>query len=346
MTFKPKKRPSPTGSLHPRNPHRGRYDLLQLGKSCPELLGHLIQSPHGETTIDFSDANAVLLLNKALLAHYYKVVNWQIPDGYLCPPIPGRADYIHYIADLLPDKPSEPDKPIEPLAEDSLPDATKNNRVTVLDVGTGANCIYPIIGSQSYGWNFVASDIDPVALNTARVIVKSNRNLSKRVSLRLQQDPRAIFKDIITPTDRFDLTLCNPPFHASRAEAEAANQRKVNNLAKTKSSKLTGNSPQQDKPHKTAATTRNFGGQNTELWCPGGEIDFLTRMVKESSNYAEQVYYFTSLVSKAENIKPVKNLLLKVGAKQVKVVEMSQGQKISRLLAWSFLSEEQRLQWS
>ena len=93
----PKSKPA---LLHPRNPHQGRYDMEALCKACPELRSYLKSNPKDETTIDFSDSKAVLYLNKALLAHYYQTPNWQIPEGYLCPPIPGRADYIHHIADL------------------------------------------------------------------------------------------------------------------------------------------------------------------------------------------------------------------------------------------------------
>ena len=305
----PGNKTSKTASLHPRNPHQGRYDLEALCASCPELTPYLKRNPKGETTIDFSDSRAVLLLNKALLAHYYHIKNWQIPEAYLCPPIPGRADYIHYIADLL--------------TSAKHPLVSTGKKVKVLDIGTGANCIYPIIGSQSYGWKFVASDIDPVAVKVAELIVQSNPRLRKLVKLRLQKDANAIFRGIITAGDRFDLTLCNPPFHASIAEAQAANQRKRNKLG-------------QGKPPGSRSPL-NFGGQAHELCCAGGEIGFLTRMANESVEYSQQVYWFTSLVSKAENIPPLKKLLSRLGAKTIEVITMSQGQKISRVLVWSFL---------
>ena len=303
-------------SLHPRNPHQGRYDLEALCFSCPELRPYLKTNPRDETTIDFSDSKAVLHLNKALLAHYYQIANWQIPEGYLCPPIPGRADYIHYIADLL----TSADHPEVPTGKN----------IQVLDIGTGANCIYPIIGSQSYGWRFVATDVDPVAVKVAEVIVQSNPHLRKLVKLRLQKNPGAVFKGIINPSDRFELSMCNPPFHASLDEAKAANQRKRSNLNK-------GTTARSDNP-------LNFGGQNTELWCADGEIGFLTRMAKESVDYSRQVYYFTSLVSKRENVLPLKKLLSRLGAQQIDVVNMSQGQKVSRLLIWSFFKDSFRFQ--
>jgi len=312
-----------SGSLHPRNPHQGRYDLSVLTTACPELKSHLMLNPKGEQTVNFANEEAVRLLNQALLASYYQVQHWNIPDDYLCPPIPGRADYIHYAADLL---------------------TGKKNNAKVLDIGTGANCIYPIIGSRSYGWKFIASDIDPVAVSAASLIIDSNSVLKNKIKIIQQKNPKSIFAGIIGTHDLFDLTLCNPPFHASLAEANAVTERKQHNLKRHKGKYNTKQVVAEDTIDNSKG--RNFGGQKAELWCDGGEITFLKRMVNESQNYSEQVMWFTSLVSKSENVKPLKKLLNQVGAKQVKVVSMSQGQKVSRLIAWSFLTNEQLEEWN
>lgn len=297
-----------SGSLHPRNPHSGRYDFGKLCLVCPELRDFLRANPVGDQTIDFANEKAVLCLNGALLATYYNVKHWMIPSGYLCPPIPGRADMIHYLADLL---------------------ATSNNgeiptgkKIKVLDVGTGANCIYPILGSQSYGWKFLASDIDPVSVKTARLIVESNPNLKKLIKVVEQKKPDSIYEGIIKPGTHFDLTLCNPPFHVSVEAAQASSQSKRNNLTKKTSGKI--------------SSKLNFGGQNAELWCPGGELQFITQMIEESRAFANQVTWFTSLVSKNNHLRSLQNKLKQVGAKQVEIINMSQGQKKSRILAWNF----------
>ena len=296
--------------LHPRNLHQGRYDFPQLVKQCPALKTYLQTNPKGELTLDFSDPQAVLLLNQALLKEFYKVDFWQIPEGYLCPPIPGRADYIHYLADLL--------------AETFSGEIPTGKKVKVLDIGTGANCIYPIIASQSYGWSVIGSDIDPLSVKMAELIIKSNANLKPFVKVQLQNNKQAIFAGIIKPKDKFLLTLCNPPFHASMEKALAGTSRKIHNLNKNS--------------NNVGKIKLNFGGQESELCCAGGEIAFLKNMVKESKDYAQQVCWFSSLVSKAENIAPLKKQLEQVGAKQIKVIKMAQGQKVSRLIAWSFLT--------
>lgn len=326
------------GKLHPRNPHKGRYDLELLSRHFPDLKAFIQLKENGGQTLDFGDSAAVLALNQSLLAHFYNVSLWQIPFGYLCPPIPGRADYVHYIADLLAGVSADTSSGLVP----------RGRQIRVLDIGTGANCIYPIIGSQAYDWTFVGTDVDPVSVKCAQNIVRSNARLRKKIKLVWQKNSELIFEGVIAPDDLYDLTMCNPPFHSSMEEAIASNQRKQNNLNKHRargtSSRLSRLVEVDNKPQSKGY--RNFGGQKAELWCAGGEIAFLEKMVKESKLFAEQVCWFTTLVSKSENVQGLKNQLEKLGAARIEVLNMSQGQKVSRVLAWSFLAPQQQREWA
>lgn len=311
-----------TPLFHPRNPHQGHYDMAALCEVCPELNQYIVTTPRGDASINFSDAQAVLLLNTALLKHHYQINHWTIPPGYLCPPIPGRADYIHALADLLSDSTGQK------LA------ALSNANTHVLDIGTGASCIYPLLGARIYGWQFTATDIDPVSVNTASFIVQHNWGLQKLIKPVLQKNKASIFNGIIRPQDFYHLSLCNPPFYRSLDEASAANKRKVQNLERH-----SGTAKQYAAPLNKP--TRNFGGQKAELWCEGGELAFIRQMIHESQAFAKQVVWFTSLVSDQDNLKPLQNSLKQAGAVQVKVVNMGQGQKVSRLLAWSFYAQSE-----
>lgn len=311
-------------TLHPRNLHRFRYDFEKLTTSFPELQKfvftneHIISSnvnEHTNQTIDFSNPDAVKALNKAILIADYEILNWDIPQDYLCPPIPGRADYIHYIADVL----ASSNNGIIPESE----------TVVGLDIGIGANCIYPIIGNVTYGWSFVGTDIDENAIQNCKKIISQNPKLIDAISLQLQTESKYIFKNIILPEDKFAFTICNPPFHNSQEEATKASLRKVNNLSET----------------KITTPVLNFGGQNAELWCDGGEIGFITQMIYESVKYPLQCFWFTTLVSKKENLPNIYKTLSKVGAVAIKTIDMAQGQKISRIVAWTFLSEKQQKEW-
>ena len=302
--------------LHPRNLHRSRYDFELLIANCPELKAYVAINIHGIETIDFSNPLAVKALNKALLQTYYDIQNWDIPKNYLCPPIPGRTDYIHYLADLL----AETNNGIIP----------QGSSVLGLDIGTGANCIYPILGNAIYDWSFVGTDIDEKAIENCSKIIEANPKLIDAISLQQQTEARFIFKNIITPEDRFTFTMCNPPFHSSAEDATQSTVRKVSNLTKER---------------KKTNPVLNFGGHNAELWCDGGEIGFVTQMIYESAKFAMQTLWFTTLVSKRENLSSIYKTLNKVNASSIKTIDMAQGQKTSRIVAWTFLSESQQKAW-
>ncbi|MFM2369304.1 MAG: hypothetical protein RL619_1604 [Bacteroidota bacterium] len=302
-------------NLHPRNLDRFGYNFEQLIKNCPELNNFVAVNEHNIETIDFSNPEAVKSLNKALLITHYSIKDWDIPKNYLCPPIPGRADYIHYIADLL--------------ASSNNGIIPKGETVQGLDIGLGANCIYPIIGNSTYDWIFVGTDIDEKAIQNCKKIIQDNPNLIEAISLQLQTESRFIFKNIITPEDKFTFTICNPPFHNSKEEATKSSIRKINNLENT----------------RTKNPVLNFGGQNTELWCEGGEIGFITQMIYESAKFPMNCLWFTTLVSKKENLSSIYKTLNKVSAVEVKTIDMAQGQKTSRIVAWTFLSEAQQKAW-
>lgn len=302
-------------NLHPNNQHRSRYDFELLKKHSSDLNTFIFINEHGIETIDFSDPKAVKSLNKSLLETYYNIKNWDIPNDYLCPPIPGRVDYLHYIADLL--------------AKNNNNSIPLGSTVSVLDIGVGANCIYPILGNALFGWNFVASDIDEKALQNCVEIINENPQLADNISLQLQPNSRFIFKDIILSEDRFAFTICNPPFHKSAQEAANESIRKINNLENT----------------SVKIPKLNFGGQHHELWCDGGELAFITQMIFESAKYPMQCLWFTTLVSKHSHIKSLEKVINKVNVSKMHIIEMSQGQKISRIMAWTFLTDSQQKQW-
>ena len=302
-------------NLHPRNLDRFGYNFEQLIKDNPELQNFVAINEHQIESIDFSNPDAVKSLNKALLVHHYDIQGWDIPENYLCPPIPGRADYIHYIADLL----ASSNNGIIPEGE----------TVQGLDIGIGANCIYPLIGNSAYGWSFVGTDIDENAIQNCKKIIVANPKLMDPISLQLQTESRFIFKNIITPEDKFTFTICNPPFHASQDEASKSSVRKINNLENT----------------KTTNPILNFGGHNAELWCEGGELGFVTQMIYESAKYPMQCLWFTTLVSKQSHLSSLYKTLNKVNVATVKTIDMAQGQKTSRIVAWTFMSEPQQKAW-
>jgi len=315
LNTKPNTTSDENSGLHPRNKHRGRYDFRRLTQICPDLKPYVFINKFKSETIDFTNAVAVKMLNQALLEQFYGISNWDIPKNYLCPPIPGRADYIHNIADVL--------------ASSNGGVIPTGKSVTVIDIGVGANCIYPLIGHKEYGWNFIGSDSDPLAIKIATQIVKSN-DLSDVIDCRYQSNSSNIFKGIIKPDEIVDITMCNPPFHSSAEEAQTGTEKKWKNLGYK----------------KTVKPVLNFGGQSNELWCKGGEVGFITKMAEESAQLKESCLWFTTLVSKSDNLNAVYAALKKAGAFSIKTITMTQGNKISRMVTWTYLNDTQHIQWS
>lgn len=302
----PNKTSKDKSSLHPQNKHRGQYDFKSLVAALPQLEGFVFENKFGSQTIDFSDPISVKMLNKAILICDYGIANWDIPLGYLCPPIPGRADYVHYVADIL--------------AEENGGKLPHGKSIKCLDIGTGANCIYPIIGHQVYGWNFVGTDIDAVSVKAAKAIVDFNPMLKNSIEIRLQKNKSHFFDGIIEKEERFDITFCNPPFYSSPEEALEKNLKKTQNL--TEKNRIEG--------------VRNFGGNANELWIEGGELKFIISMIRESARFSENCKWFTSLVSKKEHLDRIYKEFEKIKVNQFKTIEMAQGQKVSRIVAWKF----------
>ena len=116
--------------MHAENPYQAPYDFTKYTEVYAPLKNYIVLNTSGQETIDFSDSNAVYALNKAILLTDYKLQDYILPKGYLIPPVPGRLDYLLYIKDFLSERFNlNIDKPLKGL-----------------DIGSGANSIYCILG--------------------------------------------------------------------------------------------------------------------------------------------------------------------------------------------------------
>lgn len=294
-------------NLHKKNIHNISYDFDLLIKNESSFKQYIFKNKYDKITIDFANSDAVISLNKALLFSYYDIKHWSIPKGYLSPPIPGRVDYIHYISDLF----------------------EKSKNLKGLDIGVGANAIYPILGVSVYGWNFIASDIDPISIENVNNIVSSNNILKNKIEARLQEDKHRMFENIIDEDEKFDFSMCNPPFHKSKEDALKGSKRKVQNLTKS----------------TIKEPILNFQGQSNELWCNGGEMAFIKKMIKESVNFKDNCLWFTTLVSKKENLDKIYKVLKFVKVFNHKTIDMNQGNKQTRIIAWTFQDKNKQQNW-
>ena len=290
--------------MHLQNPYCNRYDLKRLVKYYPLLQKHIVLNPSGEETIDFLSSTAVYSLNKAMLLADFKLEDYDLPMGYLIPPVPGRLDYLLHMQDFISEKLN----------------ASEEIQLRGLDIGAGANGIYCILGAQHFNWKMVGIESDLNAIDIANTNIQKTKELQDKVKILHQENKSFLFKNIIKADEKFDFLVCNPPFHNSKEEAIKGTLRKLNNLGdKTKKKKF----------------SLNFEGQANELWCNGGEILFIKRLIKESAGFKDQIKIFSTLVAKKTSLPTIEKQLNKVKA-DYHIVPMALGNKKGRYVMWWF----------
>ena len=295
--------------MHAQNPYGNRYDLKRLTKHYHALEKFIVLNPSGEETIDFSSSEAVFALNKSMLLADFKLGDYELPSGYLIPPVPGRLDYLLHVRDFLTEKFN----------------VSENSQLNGLDMGSGANGIYCILGAQYFNWKMVGSETDAKAVEIANANIQKTKGLNDKIEIRHQQDKGSLFKNTIQANEQFDFVVCNPPFHSSKEEALKGSLRKVKNL---------GGYAVKEK------FLLNFEGQANELWCNGGEVLFIKRLIKESVGFKNQVKVFSTLVAKSDSVAAIKKQLSKVKA-NFEVIPMALGNKKGRYVMWWFESSKE-----
>ncbi|MDB4289691.1 23S rRNA (adenine(1618)-N(6))-methyltransferase RlmF [Flavobacteriaceae bacterium] len=290
--------------MHLENPYSDRYDLKRLAIHHPLLQDYIVLNPSDQETIDFSNSAAVYELNKAMLLADFKVEKYELPMGYLIPPVPGRLEYLLQIREFLSEQFN----------------IDKNTKLRGLDIGSGANGIYCILGLQHFNWTMVGAECDANSVEIAKANMQHTKSLKNKIEIRHQENKSFLFKNIIKTDEQFDFTVCNPPFHTSKEEAFRGSQRKINNLGREFDKK---------------EVALNFEGQANELWCNGGEALFIKRLIKESIAFKNQVKVFSTLVSKTDSLASIDKQLKKAKANSY-VVPMDLGNKKSRIVLWWF----------
>ncbi|KAH6612952.1 hypothetical protein B0J18DRAFT_71346 [Chaetomium sp. MPI-SDFR-AT-0129] len=245
--------------------------------------------------LDFSDPAATMQLTKTLLKIDFGL-EIDLPDDRLCPPVPNRHNYILWLKELM----------------DSTSYEQPGRKLIGLDIGTGASCIYPILGTAQRPWHFVATDIDTKSLGYAEKNVRLNR-LDEQVRV-LQRKPA----DPLIPLDdagvqSIDFTMMNPPFYTSEDDMLSSANKK-------------------SRPPMSACT-----GAPVEMVCEGGEVAHVGRLLRESLVLREKVQWYTSMVGKLSSLETLVDQLVEKGIHNYAVTEFVQGNKTRRwALGWSF----------
>ena len=315
--------PPRVDAIHPRNRYGSEApDFAALAAVYPAFAQFttLDRSATPPTAkLDWKAPGAVVALTQSLL-HKDFGLKWELPPGRLCPGITCRANYIHWVEDLLALRRARRSGGGASAASAAAASAAPARG---LDIGTGGSCIFPLMGHAMNGWTFVATDIDRVAIDAARRNIALN-GLAASIDLRLVDGERAILRDVVAETTTtttlagggdgggFDFCICNPPFFASADDVKA-------------------------KPFGSCE------GVATELVTAGGEVTFISRMIEESLELRTRVRWFTSMIGCKASLRPLLRKLRDAGIRNVCTMVFVQGLTRRWGIAWSFTDEGYRV---
>lgn len=341
-------------TTHPRNKYsENPPDFAHLASLYPSFKPFVFFSRDGRPRIDWTDFNATRELTRVLLLHDHRL-NWWIPDGQLCPTVPNRSNYIHWIEDLL--------------SSDIIVKPTSNggDKVRGFDIGTGANCIYPLLGASLLGWSFVGSDVTDVALEWAEKNVRDNPHISELIEIRKVENGKETLplegshnEMLVSTSSKIDLTE-NMGRETALSPSSSLNS---SNLHPNANKRYCGppillgvvregeefdfcmcNPPFFETMEEAGLNPKtSCGGTPMEMICPGGEKAFITRIIEDSVTLKHTFRWYTSMVGRKFNLKILTSKLWEVGATVVKTTEFVQGQTCRWGLAWSFLPPAKKI---
>ena len=261
--------------------------------------------------MDWRDPEATRALTQAILHTRYRL-DVLLPRDRLCPAVTGRANYIRFLHAILAE-PRSSAAPTDPPS--AAAGAGGGDEVWGVDVGTGASCIYALLGARLHGWHFVATDTDRDSLLCAQQNVERN-GLGHLVETRLVTEESIV--ESVVAARRVDFVMCNPPFFDTEDR--------------------TG--PRSRNPMRACPMTA--GERST----PGGETAFVKRLVDESTRAPRQCRWWSSLLGCKRSLRAVWDYLHGGCAAlprelplTVREGELVQGRTARWVIAWSFCAD-------
>ena len=346
--------------MHHRNPYL-RLPWAEL--RCEPLLAPFFSDVG---TFRFGAPGALRELTAALLARDWAVRGWVCEPGRLCPPLPGRLNYVLWAEDLVAATELSALASHDNLKADSMPSAALlPQHRAVIDVGTGASAILSLLATRVTGWPVAATELDTTSLRSARENVVRARLASHITVLATTDDSASLLGSALTAAEAFlvpaisrgdasdcpppqlppysvAMTLCNPPFFRSWEEARASMDRaRPAATAGGGSGSAVCNDNNDDDASAEAVSLGEIAacdGAAHEMACVGGEEAFVGRLIDESAaaDARTRVLWFTSMLGKQTSVAPVVAHAVRAGACAVRSAALVQGRTRRWAVGWSF----------
>ncbi|XP_073091126.1 RNA N(6)-adenosine-methyltransferase METTL16 isoform X1 [Manis javanica] len=287
-------------SMHARNRYKDKPpDFAYLASKYPDFKQHVQINLNGRVSLNFKDPEAVRALTCTLLREDFGL-SIDIPLERLIPTVPLRLNYIHWVEDLIGHQ-----------------DSDKSTLRRGIDIGTGASCIYPLLGTTLNGWYFLATEVDDMCFNYAKKNVEQN-NLSDLIKV-VKVPQKTLLMDALKEESEiiYDFCMCNPPFFANQLEAKGVNSRNA---------------------RRPPPSSVNTGGI-TEIMAEGGELEFVKRIIHDSLQLKKRLRWYSCMLGKKCSLAPLKEELRVQGVPKVTYTEFCQGRTMRWALAWSFYDD-------
>ncbi|CAH6785930.1 RNA N6-adenosine-methyltransferase METTL16 [Phodopus roborovskii] len=287
-------------SMHARNRYKDKPpDFAYLASKYPDFKQHIQINLSGRVSLNFKDPEAVRALTCTLLREDFGL-SIDIPLERLIPTVPLRLNYIHWVEDLIGHQVSD-----------------KSTLRRGIDIGTGASCIYPLLGATLNGWYFLATEVDDMCFNYAKKNVEQN-NLSDLIKV-VKVPQKTLLMDALKEESEivYDFCMCNPPFFANQLEAQGVNSRNS---------------------RRPPPSSVNTGGI-TEIMAEGGELEFVKRIIHDSLQLKKRLRWYSCMLGKKCSLAPLKEELRIQGVPKVTFTEFCQGRTMRWALAWSFYDD-------
>lgn len=302
-------------------------------------------------------------LTRALLNYHFHIQLPSLPEGHLCPPIPNRANYICWLNELLIQSQVDLYRFATASSCGSKEKKKSGSREIYkqlwqcqgIDIGTGVSAIYPLLlttelfsGSsgdndneeqvskatsaspqQQKQWKFLATDIDPIAIQSAKTNVQANHleNQIHIVQVKKNENDETIIDD--TPSQGMNK---GPLFSAmEEAKHHSAFQSSSSMLdetvhEKTKKEEMVEypkfdfvmtNPPfystidEAKKPRAGDKRCRTGMSTNEGVYSidmdennndEGGDVGFVTAIMNDSQHFRQHVTWYTSLIAKRSSL--------------------------------------------
>ena len=270
-------------------------------------------------------------LTRALLHSHFGLCMPSLPEGRLCPPVPNRCNYVAWLKQLLISNSTDLYR---------FCNAGNNLQYKGIDIGTGVSAIYPLLltttllaksnelghnDTLSTKWKFIATDIDPVAIESASKNVQAN-HLQDEICVSMVKEAassstsnvargplfaameaatkESMFKqegadikhnnelDNVACFPKFDFVMTNPPFYASVDEVTTPRAG--------------------DKRSRTDISINEGVYRSADVSSEGGEVGFTEAIITDSSFFQNHVTWYTSLIAKRSSLDTIYHKLQSV----------------------------------